>query len=175
MDPVVRWALASATKTKDPSLTAFVLPHRDKDAYRQYMNHPLVHCLLRVPKKQFKFKKPDFWRADGGNYASHPEWDVDIFIFSNEVGLQFVKPNLLGSKATGSFTSYRRPCIDSPKNPAVHRISLSSGPSRNWRYMPKRSDHGHLLQGRHLLTSFDTNESLKWQNASNHLVHDWQC
>ena len=74
MDLAVRWALASATEIKDPSLTAFVLPHWDSDAYRQYMNNPLVHLLLRVPKKQFRFKKPDFRRADGGDYASHQGW-----------------------------------------------------------------------------------------------------
>ena len=86
MDLAVRWALASATETKDPSLTAFVLPYWDMDAYRQYRNNPLVHLLLRVPKKQFRFKKPDFRRADGDDYASHPGWDVNIFIVSNEAG-----------------------------------------------------------------------------------------
>ena len=98
MDLAVRWALASATETKEPSLTAFMLPQWDMDAYRQYMNSPLVHLLLRVPEKHFRFKKPEFWRADGGDYASHPGWDVDIFIVSNEAGLQYVKPDLLISR-----------------------------------------------------------------------------
>ena len=59
------------------------------------MSNPQVHSLLRVLKKQFKFKRPDFWTADTGEYASHPGWDVDIFIVSNEAGLRYVKPAVL--------------------------------------------------------------------------------
>ena len=119
------------------------------------MNSPLVHLLLRVPTKQFRFKKPDFWRADGGEYSSHPRWDVDIFIVSNEAGLQYVKPDLLvtrlrdASLAIGGHALTAK-CTKYP-TAHTHHSSLSSGPSGIWRYMPKRSAHGHLLQGRHSL------------------------
>ena len=98
MEMAVKWAIASATDSEEPSLTAFVLPHWPKHAYHQHMNNPMVHTLLRVPQKQFKFKKPDFWRADGGVYASHPKWDVNIFIVSNVAGLQYINAELLKSE-----------------------------------------------------------------------------
>ena len=58
----------------------------------------MVHTLLRVPQKQFKFKTPDFWRADDGEYASHPKWDVNIFIVSNAAGLEYVNADVLVSE-----------------------------------------------------------------------------
>ena len=77
------------------SLCATAMGHgRLSPVHEQHTGSP----MLRVPKKQFKFKKPDFWRADGGDYASHPGRDVDIIIISNEAGLQYVKPDLLISR-----------------------------------------------------------------------------
>ena len=88
----VRWALASATESKEPS---FVLPHWNMDACCHHMSNSLVHLLPRVPKRQFKFKRPDFWKAYTGKHASHPigqlaSWDVDIIIVSNEAGLRLL-------------------------------------------------------------------------------------
>lgn len=92
MDKAVRWAIASAHQTEEASLTAFVLPYWNTTAYMRHLDHPLVHTLARIPKAQFKFKRPDHWRRED-MYLGHPKWDVLIFLVANAAGIQeYVKP-----------------------------------------------------------------------------------
>ena len=120
------------------------------------MNNPMVRTLLRVPQKQFKFKTPDFWRADDGEYAGHPKWDVNIFIISNAAGLEYVNADVLvsglqeaslivgGNKLTQTF---HKPRV------LMHHIALSSGHFRDWEANSQRSSHGPLYGVRHDLQS----------------------
>ena len=95
MDKVVRWAIASANRSEEPCLTAFVLPWWENSSYFKWMAHPRVQTLARIPGKQFLFKKPDHWRT-GETYAGHPKWDVHMFVVANDAGIQkFVRPREL--------------------------------------------------------------------------------
>ena len=115
MDKAVRWAIVSADRATQPTLTAFVLPWWEDTAYFKWMQHPLVHKLARVPAKQFKFKRFDFWQS-GQEFAGHPKWDVNIFVVANGAGLQsFVKYDKLqkefaeASEAIGKHKRYIDP------------------------------------------------------------------
>ena len=94
MDKAVRWAMMSASSTEEDFLTTFILPEWRRTAYYKYMTDLRVHHLVTVPKDKFRFKTPDFWKT-GQTYASHPKWNVNIFVVAILMGLQFIKPQHL--------------------------------------------------------------------------------
>ena len=59
----------------------------------------------RVKARQGK-KKPDFWRVDRGDYASHPGWDVSIFIMRLSEA-KYVRPWARSSRQT-SFAKHSK-------------------------------------------------------------------
>ena len=95
MDKSVRWALASAKHSEDPCVVAFILPCWEDTAYVKWLPDPSIHIMARVPKSQFKFKKPDHWKQNT-TYAGNTKWDVLFFVVANEAGIQkYVRPELL--------------------------------------------------------------------------------
>lgn len=119
MERAVRWAICSARDSEEASLTAFVLPYWETTSYFQWLSHKKwVHILARIPKKQFKFKRPDLWKQQE-MYASHPKWDVLIFVVANDAGIRkFVKPDALRAGFSAASLeigntpiSVRVPCV----------------------------------------------------------------
>ena len=95
MDKAVRWAIASAMESPEPTLTAFVLPWWEDTAYFKWMTHPNVHKLTRIPARQFRFKRFDYSRT-GVLHAGNPRWDVNFFVVANDDGLhKYVKMDIL--------------------------------------------------------------------------------
>ena len=49
MKTALRWAISSASALTCRSLTVLILRARRHTAYRQYLQHPLVHVLFEIP------------------------------------------------------------------------------------------------------------------------------
>ena len=86
MAKAVRWAIMSAATTQEASMTIFILPEWTRSAYYRYLQDPRVHRLMVIPKDKFMFRAPDFW-STGRDYASHPKWNINIFVVANVAGL----------------------------------------------------------------------------------------
>ncbi len=56
MQKAVRWAIASATEDSTPSLTIYA--RNIGSAYQQWLSHPAVYQIARIPKAAVKFKPP---------------------------------------------------------------------------------------------------------------------
>jgi hypothetical protein len=99
MHKAVSWAVASANWTQEPVLTTMVLPDWDHTgtSYLKFMQLPNVHILTRVPRANFKFKKPNHYEGDD-IYAKNPKWAVNFIVIANRAGLgRYVRKNLLSS------------------------------------------------------------------------------
>ena len=106
MDKAVRWALTSAKESKQPSLTAFVLPWWEQSAYFRWMDHPMVHPIARIKAKHFMFKKIDY-ATTGQLYVGNPKWDVNIFVVANHAGFeQYVHLDVLEHGLTEAATEF---------------------------------------------------------------------
>ena len=97
MQKAVRWAIGSATDSQTPCLTAFTLPFDDKSgtSYQQWLGHPLVHQIARIPKRALELKTPDAWKMSPESQR-HPRHDVLLFVVANVQGIQtHVNPQAL--------------------------------------------------------------------------------
>ena len=65
-------------------MTIFILPEWTRSAYYRYLQDPRVHRLMIIPYK-FMFRAPDFW-STGRDNASHPKWNINIFVVANLAG-----------------------------------------------------------------------------------------
>ena len=98
MQTAVRWAISSARDDTEPCLTSFVMPFHDKTgpSYQQWLGHPLVHIVAKIPKKAIKLQTPEAWKT-GKVYKGHPKCDYLLFVVANNIGIHnFVKPDVLG-------------------------------------------------------------------------------
>ena len=85
MQKAVRWALASATSTEVPTLTAFVLPFYElsNTSYQQFLGHPQVHHVARKSRQAIKLRTP----IAGKETSKHPKTDILCFVVANDQGL----------------------------------------------------------------------------------------
>ena len=94
MAKAVRWAIMSTATTQEASLTIFILPEWTRSAYDRYMLDPRVHRLMVFSKDNFTSRVTAFW-STGGDYASHPEWNIDVYAVANLAGLGTCCPRSL--------------------------------------------------------------------------------
>ena len=96
MAKAVRWAIMSAATTQEASMTIFILPEWTRSACHRHLQDPGVHRLMVIPKDKFMFRAPDFW-STGRDYASHPKWNINIFVVASLAGLGTYCPRSLGA------------------------------------------------------------------------------
>ena len=110
MDKAVRWAIASAQKSDEATLTAFVLPWWEDSAYFKWMGNPFVYSLIRINKKHFKFKRTNY-TTTGVKYAGNPKWDINIFMVANVAGInQYYKHEQFRSALGLACKEFTGPC-----------------------------------------------------------------
>ncbi len=82
MEKAVRWAIFSAEKSMSPTLTTFMLPKTDANAYQNWLTHPKVRELGCIERKHTSFN----WLREQA-YKHHSKDDVAIFVVANQAGL----------------------------------------------------------------------------------------
>jgi len=98
MARTMRHAVLSAQSQEHPVLTLLILPAWDQGynntAYNTWMREfpAEVQLLFRIPRKDFKFRTPDF--VQGQQYAGSPNWDVNFILVGNEKGYNRYVPAL---------------------------------------------------------------------------------
>ena len=127
MAKAVRWAIMSAAATQEASLTIFILPEWTHSACYRCMQDPRVHRFMVFSKDTFTSRAPDFW-STGGDYASHPEWNIDVFAVAKLAGLGTCCPRSLRAALETAIPGFN--CALPPQH-AQHEAtsSLSRLPS----------------------------------------------
>ena len=176
MQKAVRWAIGSAMEAAEPSLTVFVLPFHDKTgtSYQQWLGHPLVHNIAKIPKRAIKLQAPEAWKT-GQTFRGHPRWDYLLFAVANNAGIQqFVQPHAIESGLKGMMTASQasfeydipRERIATQTQTSPHEHSLPFFPPRHFTNelpaseMPTRS---HTEVTMDLPDRFLETKPLRWQ------------
>ena len=120
MAKAVRWAIMSAAITQEASLTIFILPKWTRSAYDRYMLDPRVHRLMVFSKYNFTSRAPDFW-STGGDYASHLEWNINVYAVANLAGLGTCCPRSLQAAQETAILGFIVPSL-----PSMHSMKLQA-------------------------------------------------
>lgn len=97
MQKAVRWAIGSSLQTSRPSLTTFLLPFDDRlgSAYQQWLGHPAVYQIARIPKAAIRLQTPNAWQT-GTLFDRHPRHDLLLFAVGNAQGINsFINSSVL--------------------------------------------------------------------------------
>ena len=86
MEKAIRWAIFSAETSTSPTLTAFMLPKTDANAYQKWLTHPIIRQLGCIEREHISFKTSDYWKT-GQPYKHHSKEDVTMFVVANQAGL----------------------------------------------------------------------------------------
>ncbi len=90
MHKAMKWAVYSALRSKQPTLTLLLLPdwsETSNTAYNKWykMQPNIVRTVATIPRKLFKFSKPMFLSPED-EFAGNPRWDVKVMIVANVAG-----------------------------------------------------------------------------------------
>ena len=83
MERSLRWAIGSALHHLHiPTLTLLISPEWNSSctAYHKWLAHPLVHEIIPVSKRYFKFQTPRYYTSNI-QFHNTPNWNI-LFVMS---------------------------------------------------------------------------------------------
>jgi len=80
VDKAMRWAITCAEQGEEPFLAIMVLPDWQGTAYKQRMTRTVVHDLVTVNRRQFKFKSATHWQSIQEYKLRQPEMGGQICV-----------------------------------------------------------------------------------------------
>ena len=135
MEKALRWAIFSAQDSREPTLTAMVLPNMNNNgtSYSKWLRHPSVQEVATIKRNRFKFKDAMHWATDR-TYAGNPKTDICILIVANHQGLQrYVKQDIL----TSALRSAAQSLGYAPETPNQIRFNMEYDIKLRGLYPPK--------------------------------------
>ena len=87
MEKAMRWAIASATHTVTPTLTALILPNLPRSAYAKWLLQPCVHTFLKLGKSDWGHTRHDAYKGHLVDDRCASKYDNILVIIANQQGI----------------------------------------------------------------------------------------